>query len=120
MSDQIIITGIRASGKHGALEQEKLVAQEFIVDVTLKLDLSEPAMTDDLTKTVNYEEVAVIIHRIITNTSFNLIETLAAKIADAIMELSPLTEELKVTVHKPTAPISVPFGDVAVTIKRQR
>lgn len=120
MSDKIVLSGIRASGKHGILEQEQLVAQEFAVDVVIKMDLSESAKNDDLTKTVNYEEVAVLIHRNVTETSFHLIETLAAKIANEIMGNWSAIEELNVTVHKPTAPISVPFGDVAVTIQRKR
>jgi dihydroneopterin aldolase len=115
-----MITGVRASGKHGALEQEKLVAQEFVVDVEIKSDLDEAARTDDLAKTVDYESISVLIHQIVTTTSYNLIETLAAKIADEIMDSSPRIDGVKVTVHKPTAPISVPFGDVAVTIKRER
>lgn len=120
MSDKIVITGVRASGKHGALEQEKLVAQEFIVDVEIKSDLEDAIKSDDLAKTVDYESISVLIHRIITSTSYNLIETLAAKIADEIMDSAPRAKALKITVHKPTAPISVPFGDVAVTLKRER
>lgn len=120
MSDQIILSGIRANGKHGVLEHELKVSQEFVVDVVIKMDLSVPAKNDDLTKTVNYEEVALLIHRIITGNSVHLIETLAGKIADEIFELSPEIKGLEVVVHKPTAPISVPFGDVAVKIKRDR
>jgi dihydroneopterin aldolase len=50
----------------------------------------------------------------------NLIETLAGRICDEILKNYPAVEKVKVTVHKPAAPISVPFGDVAVTIKRER
>lgn len=120
MSDKISITGVRAHGKHGVLQQEKLSEQEFIVDAELKMDLQAAAKSDDLAKTVSYEDIAVLIHKIITGPSVNLIETLAGKISDEILENYSKVEKVKVTVHKPTAPISVPFGDVSVTIKRER
>ena len=120
MSDKITITGVRAHGKHGVFEQEKLSEQEFIVDIELKLDLHGAAKTDDLAKTVNYEDIAVMAHKTITGPTVNLIETLAGRICDEILKNYPAVEKVKVTVHKPAAPISVPFGDVAVTIKRER
>lgn len=120
MSDKIIITGVRAHGKHGVLDREKVEPQEFVVDATLKLDLAAAAKSDDLAKSVSYEDVAVLIHRVITGPSRNLIETLAGELADSILELSKKIEAVEVTVHKPSAPISVAFGDVAVSIKRDR
>lgn len=120
MSDKITITGIKASGKHGVLEREKQEEQEFIVDVTLGIDLEKAADRDNLKDTVNYDEVAKLIHKIITGPTFNLIEALAGKIVDEILDEFDLVEKVKVTVHKPKAPISVPFGDVSVTIKRER
>lgn len=120
MSDKISISGVRAYGKHGVLEQEKLTEQEFVVDVELKLDLQGAGKTDDLAKTINYEDIAVLIHKTITGPTMNLIETLAFRIADEILKSYHAVEKVKVTVHKPTAPISVPFGDVSVTIKKER
>jgi dihydroneopterin aldolase len=120
MSDKISISGVRAHGKHGVFEQEKLVEQEFVVDVELKLDLQAAADTDDLAKTINYEDIAVMIHETITGPTVNLIETLAGRISNEILKNYASVEKVKVTVHKPAAPISVPFGDVAVTIKRER
>jgi dihydroneopterin aldolase len=120
MSDKISISGVRAHGKHGVFEQEKLVEQEFVVDVELKLDLQAAADTDDLAKTINYEDIAVMIHETITGPTVNLIETLAGRISNEILKNYSSVEKVKVTVHKPAAPISVPFGDVAVTIKRER
>jgi dihydroneopterin aldolase len=120
MSDKITISGIKALGKHGVLEHEKLVEQEFVVDVTLGIDLDKAIKRDELKETVNYDEVANLIHKVITGPTFNLIEALAGKIVDEILEKFNLVEKVKVTVHKPKAPISVPFTDVSVTIKRER
>ncbi|NDA39784.1 MAG: dihydroneopterin aldolase [Actinobacteria bacterium] len=120
MSDKITIKGIKALGKHGVLEHEKLVEQEFVVDVTLGIDLDKAIKRDELKETVNYDEVAKLIHKVITGPTFNLIEALAGKIVNEILEKFDLVEKVKVTVHKPKAPISVPFTDVSVTIKRER
>jgi dihydroneopterin aldolase len=120
MSDKITLTGIKALGKHGVLAEEKTTEQEFIVDVTLGIDLEEAVTKDDLNKTVDYDEVAKLVHKIITGPTYNLIEALAGKIVDEIFAHFELVDKVKVTLHKPKAPISVPFADVSVTIKRER
>ena len=120
MSSKIKIAGIKSRGKHGVLPEEKTAEQLFIVDVELKLDLEDAAKKDDLEKTVNYDEVARKADQIIKGPTVNLIETLATRIGTAILEEFERVEKVKVTVHKPNAPISVPFGDVSVTIKLER
>ena len=120
MSDNITIKGIKGIGKHGVFEEEKINGQNFVVDVELKTDMKVAAHSDDFSKTVNYDEVAVLIHETIQGPSVNLIEHLAEKIGDAIMERFPRIDEVEVTVHKPNAPVSVPFGDVSVTLKFER
>lgn len=120
MSDKLTISGVRAFGKHGVFPQEKIDEQLFIVDVVLKLDLRPAANNDDLEKSVNYDDVAVLIHDRIKGASMNLIEAMADRIGREIIERFELVEEVEVTVHKPNAPVSVPFGDVSVTIKNKR
>lgn len=120
MSDKISVSGVRVKGKHGYFEQEKLTEQEFIVDVVMELDLSEAGESDDLTKTVNYDDISELIYREITGPSVNLIETLAKKVGDSILKYSSLVDSVKVTVHKPAAPLSIPVGDVSVTLKIER
>jgi dihydroneopterin aldolase len=120
VSDKITIKGIKAHGKHGVFEHEKIDGQDFVVDATLKVDLKEAAHSDDLSKSVNYDEVSVLIHETIQGPSVNLIETLAERIGDAILNKFKSVKEVEVTVHKPSAPVSVPFGDVAVTLKFER
>ena len=57
---------------------------------------------------------------IIAGDPLNLIEALAERIADAVLGSFETVDAVEVTVHKPQAPITVPFGDVAVTIRRSR
>jgi dihydroneopterin aldolase len=120
MSDKIRINGIKSEGRHGVLEQEKNSFQPFIVDIELELDLEKAAEEDDLSETVNYDEVAKLVVEVIKGPTLNLIEALADRIATRILHSFDLIEEVKVTVHKPKAPISVPFDDVSVTLKKKR
>ncbi|OXN00732.1 2-amino-4-hydroxy-6-hydroxymethyldihydropteridine diphosphokinase [Bifidobacterium vansinderenii] len=115
--DSIRLTGIRAEATHGVLDFEHVEPQPFIVDATMFLDLSEAGRTDDLTATVDYGQIAQRIVNVIEGEHVDLIERLAAKIADSIL-LSHRVRRVIVTVHKPNAPITVPFDDVSVTIER--
>ena len=119
MTDAITLTGVRANGTHGVLDFEHERAQSFIVDATLHLDLSAAGRTDALEDTVDYGRVAKDIVDVVEGEHVDLIERLAQRIADRILAL-PLIQSVDVTVHKPHAPITVPFDDVAVHITRTR
>jgi dihydroneopterin aldolase len=117
--DRITLTGVRGYGYHGVYADEKRVGQEFVVDVTIGLDLRAAAASDDVADTVHYGEVAEQIVADIEGQPVDLIETLASRIADGVLA-RPAVRSVVVTVHKPSAPITVPFGDVAVTVERDR
>jgi len=119
MRDRISLCGVRARGFHGVLAHEKVEGQDFVVDVLLDVDLGRAAGTDDLAHTESYAEVAADVVALVEGGSLDLIETLAARIADTTLA-RPLVEAVEVTVHKPQAPVGVPFGDVAVTVRRER
>lgn len=117
--DQIRLTGVRAVGKHGVLDFEHERAQTFVVDATLFLDLAPAGHSDDLHDTVDYGAIAKGIVAIIEGDHVDLIEKLADRIASMILEY-PAVARTQVTVHKPSAPIVVPFDDVSVTVERSR
>jgi 7,8-dihydroneopterin aldolase/epimerase/oxygenase len=116
--DVIKLSGISAVGYHGVFEQERREGQQFIVDVALHTDTRAAAATDDLARTAHYGELAGQVRDLIAGEPVNLIETLAARIADAALA-SFAVDAVEVTVHKPQAPIEVPFADVTVTIYRE-
>ncbi|HIY66220.1 MAG TPA: dihydropteroate synthase [Candidatus Agrococcus pullicola] len=118
-SPTVRVDGIRARGYHGVLSEERRDGQEFVVDVELRGKLANAAHTDDLEHTVNYAAVAESVVRVVEGDPVDLIETLARRIGDACLEF-PLVEHASVTVHKPSAPIPVPFGDVTVSIDVSR
>ncbi|MBP2321348.1 dihydroneopterin aldolase [Kibdelosporangium banguiense] len=119
MSDRITLTGLRVRGFHGVFEQEKRDGQDFLVDITAWIDLTEAARTDELTKTLHYGELAERAAAIIGGTPRDLIETVAGEIADDVLTDARVTA-VEVTVHKPSAPIPLMFADVSVTVHRTR
>ena len=117
--DEIALTGLRAIGYHGVLPQERVEGQLFIVDVVLRLSLAPAAEGDDLAATVDYGELASRVVKSVESDPVDLIETVADRVARLALGYPPV-ESVEVTVHKPNAPIEVPFADVAVTIRRDR
>jgi dihydroneopterin aldolase/2-amino-4-hydroxy-6-hydroxymethyldihydropteridine diphosphokinase len=117
--DRILLTGVRARGFHGVLPEERAVGQEFVVDLELTLDLAIAGATDRVVATVHYGELAEAVVAAIQGEPVDLIETLAQRIADVALG-HELVERVVVTVHKPSAPIPVPFNDVAVRVDRAR
>lgn len=117
--DVISVLGIRGYGYHGVLESERADGQEFSVDVALTVNTADAARDDDLALTVNYADVAERVHAHITGQPYALIETLAHRIAEELFAI-PLVHAVTVTVHKPHAPIQVPFSDVTVSITHRK
>ncbi|AKK11875.1 dihydroneopterin aldolase [Corynebacterium uterequi] len=120
MADRIELRGIRAFGHHGVLDHETEHGQAFSIDVTAWLNAAPAAADDDLSKTVNYAELAQLAYDEVTGTPRRLIETVAARIADQTLERYPAVHAVEVTIHKPHAPIPLVFDDVAVVARRSR
>ena len=118
MSDQIKVTGIKAFGYHGVLPHEAIEGQEFTVDLVVTLDLRAASLSDDLTQTINYADLAQIAHDNIVGERVQLIERLAGRIADEISSAYSQITSVSVTVHKPHAPVTVDFEDISVIITR--
>ncbi|WP_018502426.1 2-amino-4-hydroxy-6-hydroxymethyldihydropteridine diphosphokinase [Parafrankia discariae] len=118
--DRITLTGLRVHGRHGVLPAERELGQFFVVDATLWLDTGPAAATDDLTRTVHYGELAQALADIVAGEPVDLIETLAHRLVRACLAADPRVAAAEVTVHKPAAPITVAFTDVAVTVARSR
>ncbi|MDK8763649.1 dihydroneopterin aldolase [Corynebacterium sp. MSK218] len=118
MADRIELTGLECFGYHGVFEEEKKTGQPFIVDVTCWLDTA--GIEDDLSRTVNYAELADVTADIVEGPSRDLIETVAAEVAETAMERFEILHAIEVTIHKPKAPIPRTFADVAVVARRSR
>ena len=119
VADRVTLTGIAAHGRHGFFAFEREAGQRFVVDVSCTADLRSAATEDDLARTVDYGTLSQAIVADIEGEPLNLIEALADRIARTCLNV-PLVRSVEVTVHKPQAPISVEFTDVAVTLTRHR
>jgi 7,8-dihydroneopterin aldolase/epimerase/oxygenase len=117
--DEIALTGLRVRGFHGVFAHERRDGQDFVVDVVLHVDTRPAAASDDVADTVHYGELAEDVAAIVAGDPVDLIETLAQRIADAAVA-RPAVHRVRVTVHKPQAPIPLAFADVSVTIVRER
>lgn len=117
--DQIVLQGLRAHGRHGVLEHEKQLGQTFVIDVVLHLDTRPAAAADDLSRTVHYGVLAEQVVAVVRGEPVELVETLAERVAALALAAEPVAA-VDVTVHKPQAPVEVPFDDVQVRIRRWR
>ena len=119
MADRIELRGLTVRGHHGVFEQERRDGQDFVVDITVWIDLDRAAHTDDLADTLDYAELARRAYAVVAGPPRKLIETLAGAIADDVMG-DERAHAVEVVVHKPAAPMPFEFTDVAVVARRSR
>jgi 7,8-dihydroneopterin aldolase/epimerase/oxygenase len=115
----IEVRGLALHAYHGVHEHERESGQRFLLDLVLVPRSALGCETDRLRDTVSYGDAARMAVETATGTRFDLIERLAAHIADVLLARLPL-ERATVTVHKPDAPLDLEFDDVAVTVSRVR
>ena len=118
--DRIFLRGMRFMACHGVLPHEREIPQPFEVDVELGLSLRAAGESDALGNTVNYVKVYHTVSSIMDGAPKQLIEALAEEIADDLLRDFVSLRWVRVTVHKPAAPIDGMFSDVGVTILRRR
>lgn len=115
MSDRIRLRSLAVTARHGVLAHEKTTPQPFLLDIDLAVDLAWAGRSDDLADTVSYADVADRAARIVAGESVDLIERLAERVAQECLAASEFVEAATVEVHKPHAPVGLPFADVSVT-----
>lgn len=117
MSDRILLQGIQFYGYHGVYEEERRLGQRFLVDVELRLDLAGAASEDDVSAGIDYSQVHAVVLEIGARHQFKLLETLATRIASAILEQFPI-EGVTVRVTKPAPPLPGVLAGVGVEVTR--
>jgi dihydroneopterin aldolase len=120
MSDRILLEGIHGYGYHGLFEHERTNGQDFFVDLELDVDLLVASKSDEISDTVNYAEITDLVVVEITSDPVSLIEKLAGRIAERILNNYLKVNSVRVTVHKPQAPVTATLKDIAVQITRTR
>lgn len=118
-TDELAVLGLEFFGHHGVFDHERREGQRFVVDLVLGLDTTTAAATDDLQETVDYGSLMASVRTAVETDPVDLIETLAQRIAGVCLS-DTRVEWVRVTVHKPQAPLDATFSDVALTITRER
>ena len=120
MTDTIFIKGLVVHARHGVMEHETKVGQRFVIDLELFAELAESSRTDRIADTVSYSQVVATATDAFKNANYKLLERAAGAVADAILAAFLRVRAVKVTVHKPHAPIAEIFEDVGVVLTRSR
>ena len=116
--DQIKIKNLEVYAYHGVFPEEKEKGQRFYLNATLDTDLRKAGKTDDLTTSTHYGEVALLLHKKMTEKSYDLIERAAEVCSEAVLKEFPLVRSITLELRKPEAPIPLPFESVSVVICR--
>jgi dihydroneopterin aldolase len=111
MNDRIFISGLSLHAYHGVMAYEAKVGQTFAIDLELIIDLAAPARSDKVVDCASHA---------FTTQRYRLIEAAAGRVADAVLTAFPRVQSIKVTIHKPHAPIAATFSDVGVMLLRSR
>ncbi|WP_447644786.1 dihydroneopterin aldolase [Nocardioides zeae] len=119
MTDELAVLGIECWAHHGVFPDERREGQRFVVDLVLGLDTRPAAESDDLHDTVDYGSLTMAVKAAVESDPVDLVETVVQRIADVVL-LEHRVEWVRVTLHKPDAPIPTTFTDVALTIERKR
>ena len=120
MSDSIFVSGLLIHAHHGVMPHEENVGQRFVIDLELAIDLAPAGRSDKLADTASYSAIVDTATRAFTRESFQLVEAAAGALAEALLAGFPKVSSVRVTVHKPHAPIAAIFNDVGVSILRMR
>jgi 7,8-dihydroneopterin aldolase/epimerase/oxygenase len=120
VTDSIFIHGLLVHAHHGVMAHEEAVGQRFMIDLEIAIDLGPAGRSDKLADTASYSAIVETATRAFTRRNFRLVEAAAAQVTDAVLAAFPHVTSVRVTVHKPHAPIAAIFNDVGVTILRKR
>ena len=119
-SDQVFVSGLALHAYHGVMQHEAKVGQTFTLDLVLDIDLTEASRTDKLAHTVGYDQVVTVASEAFCARRYRLVEAAAGAVADALLDRFKQVLAIRVTIHKPHAPIAATFDDVGVSIHRKR
>jgi dihydroneopterin aldolase len=120
MTGKIHLQNMVFYGYHGNLAEENVLGQRFLIDLVLTLDIAEAARTDRLDATVDYQKVYVVCRQIVEKERMRLLEALANRLIDAVLEACPRVTRVDITVKKPSAPLGGVLDYVALETGKDR
>jgi 7,8-dihydroneopterin aldolase/epimerase/oxygenase len=120
VNDRIFVTGLVLHAYHGVMPHEAKVGQSFALDLVADIELADAARTDKVADTASYDLIVKVAAQAFCAQRYRLVEAAAGAVADAILARFPRITRVRVTIHKPHAPIAATFRDVGVEIVRSR
>lgn len=118
--DKIRINGLSFYGHHGLLSEENKLGQRYITSLTIELDVQPAAENDDIRQTIDYRKALAIVEKIVTGPPCKLIETVAERIANRLLDQFPAARAVTAQVTKPHPPMPFDFDGVSVEVRRER
>jgi 7,8-dihydroneopterin aldolase/epimerase/oxygenase len=118
--DRIEIRDLRVVGRHGVLPEERERAQPFSVDILAWVDMTAAQRSDALADTVDYGALAQVAADIVGQQSFQLLEALAGRVADALLDADPRLQAVEVGLHKLRPPLALDLASTGVRVRRGR
>lgn len=115
---KILLEDMEFFAYHGCFEEEKIIGNKFVVNLEIETDTSKSEKSDNLLETINYQEVYDEINNVM-NVSCNLLEQLAAKILDAVMNKFSAIKSAKLRVSKLNPPMGGKMKSVSVELERK-
>ena len=117
--DKIRILNLKIPAKHGVYDFEKERKGIFEIDIEMQLDINKAIISDDVQDTVDYNEVINITKKIFSENDYNLIECVAGKIGESLLEKYPINNVI-IKIRKPHAPINADLDTVEVEVERKK
>ncbi|HWE67903.1 MAG TPA: dihydroneopterin aldolase [Acidimicrobiales bacterium] len=118
--DRIELRNLRVLGVHGVLPEEKERAQPFSLDIVAWLDMAAAQRSDDLSDTVDYGALAQVATDVVAGRSYQLLEALAGRLAEALLLVDGRLSAVEVTVRKLRPPVALDLGSSGVRVRRSR
>ena len=102
--DRIVLEGMRFYGFHGVNPEERVLGQEYLVDLTVEMDLDPAGKSDHLEDTISYAHIYRAVRDVMEGEPRNLLEAAAQSVADRVLADFPV-DSVAVRVKKPHPPI---------------
>jgi dihydroneopterin aldolase len=118
--DRIELLDLRVLGVHGVLPEERERAQSFSLDIVAWVDMAAAQASDDLSDTVDYGALAQVAADVVSGRSFQLLEALAGRLAEALLVVDARLSGVEVAVRKLRPPLALDIASTGVRVRRSR
>jgi len=113
--DTVFISELQVETIIGIYDWERTQKQVVLIDIEMSADITKPANSDDIDDALNYKSISKRVEQFTADSSFQLVETLAEKLAELICDEFKVPW-VRLTLHKPGALSN--SKDVGVRIER--